>query len=239
MIITLTLPKNAHLKVKKGEMIDFGDPLYAVASRQEIKINIAERLAVKPEDIFRHVVKVIGERVKKGELIAKKKKLLKTDKIYSDYDGVIKEINHQTGEILLTTDKDGQDIIPSYFEGLVEQIGRNQLKIEVENGKEFELKEINADGGGEIFYFKEEALFFSITEEQIRNKIIVLEKLKSHIEAKGEALGCSGFVLLIGKLPSSLPAAKIKKIDDYQRIIQLNRKYVIYSKNDKKVAVYC
>jgi len=265
MIITLALPKNAHFKIRKGVTINFGDPLYEVETRQETRINIAEKLRVKPEDIFRHVVKVIGEKVKKGELIAKKKNILKTDKIYSDADGLIKEINHQTGEIVLVADLavcGDKKIITANFKGIIEDIKKkltlNQsaesaddlglprtdlrsgswVKIKIENGIEFELKDINSDGGGEVFYFKEESFFFRITEDQIKNKIIVLPNLKSHMEAKCEALGCSGFVLLTGKLPTNLPSAKIKNINDYQRIIQLNCRYVIYSKKDKTGIVY-
>ncbi len=238
MIITLTLPKNAHLKAKKGEIINFGDPLYEIETCQEIIINIVDKLGIKPENIFRYVVKIIGEQVKKGELLAKKKELIRTKKIYSDYNGLIREINHQTGEVLLAVDINDQKIIRSNFKGVIDDIRKNQLKIKIENGKEFELKDINQNGGGEVFYFKEESFFFSISEEQIENKIIVVENLKAHIEAKCEALDCSGFLFLGGNLPTNLPAAKIKNIDDYQQIVKLEKKYTFFSKEDKMGIVY-
>lgn len=238
MIITLTLPNNTHLIAKKGEIINFGDPLYEIESRKEIIINIADKLGIRPENIFRYMVKVIGDKVKKGELIAKKKDFIRSQKIFSDYDGIIREINHQRGEVVLAMDKNNQKIVQSHFKGTIEDIKKNQLKIKIENGKEFDLKDINQDGGGEVFYFKKESLFFSITEEQIENKIIVLENLKSHIETKCEALDCAGFLFLGGKMISNLPSAKIKNIDDYRGICELEKKYVIFSKEDKIGIMY-
>jgi len=238
MVITLSLPKDVEIKVKKGDVINFSDPLYQVRANKEIKINVAEKLEIKPEEIFRYITKVIGEEVKKGELLAKKKGLLGAKKIYSDCDGVIKEINHKTGEILLMTALNKQKLVRANFKGVVEGIGKNQLKIGLEGGTEFSLKEVNQDGGGEVFYFKDESFFFRVTEEEIRNKIIIIEELKKHIEAKCEALGCAGFLFLKGELPQDLPAGKIKNVGDYQKICELKKKYVIFSKEDKKAIVY-
>ncbi len=238
MITTLILPINAHLKVKKGDTVNFGDPLYEIESRKEVKINIADKLGIKPENIFRYVVKIIGEEVKKGELIAKKKELIRTKKIYSEHDGLIKEVNHQTGEILLVIDLNDKKIINSSFRGLINDVGKNQLKFKIENGKEFELKEINQDGGGEVFYFKKESLFFSVNEDQVKNKIVVIENLKSHIAAKCEALDCVGFLFLKGDLPTNLPGARVKNIEDYQEIIKLEKKYAFFSKENKTGIMY-
>ncbi|HLL61188.1 MAG TPA: hypothetical protein VK338_05705, partial [Candidatus Nitrosocosmicus sp.] len=101
MNITLTLPKDAELHIKNGDQIDFGDKFFSVYSSELVTINVAEKLHIKPETIFHYLNKIIGEEIKKDEIIALKKNGLMTHKIVSDYNGRLKEIDHHTGAIIL------------------------------------------------------------------------------------------------------------------------------------------
>jgi hypothetical protein len=238
MIIKLSLPKNCLIKVKRKDEVSFGDHLYQYDFSQTISINIADKLAIKPANIFQSLVKIINQTIKKGELLAKKKGLFRTKKLYSDYDGIIKEINHVTGEVIIIQDKCSKKVVRSNFKGLIDDYNKNYLTVDIKNGKPFALKDVNKDGGGEVFYFQNESLFFQISEEDLKDKIIIIEDLKTHLESKCEALGAKGFVFLKGQPSTNLPYAKIKNIDDYQQICQLQKKYIIFSKEDRIGIVY-
>lgn len=249
MVINLEIAKNATLKIKKGDQIDFDQDLYHWKKRNQVKLNIASSLKIKPESIFQHLVKIIGEQVKKGETVAVKKGLLSSRKVNSHLDGTLTDINHQTGEITIETEKEGakkndrkDKIIKSNFKGTVEEIKNNLLKIKIENGQQFDLRQANQDGGGEAFYFKDEEQYFTISLDEIGQKIVVIEELKSHLVTKCEALGCAGFLFLKSALDvaskTTFPFAKIKRIDDFKKIVELKKKYVIFSQADKILIAY-
>lgn len=239
MTIKLSLPPDVVIKPKKGDAVNFGDPLYEYSFSKKITINIAQKLGIKPDNIFQYLVKIIGEPIRKGELLAVKKSFFSPKKIYSSYDGIIKDINHQTGEVIIMSNKDCQKkVIVANFKGVIEDFNQTYLKIKIKEGKPFFLKEINQDGGGESYYFQSENSFFRLNEEEITDKIIIIENLKLIIEVKCEALGAKGFVFLKGQPSTNLPWAKIKNIDDYQKLYQLKKKYVIFSKRDKIAVVY-
>lgn len=247
MLITLTLPNNAIVKVKQGDQVTFGDRLYQIINKKdEIKLNIAKNLHIQPQHIFRYLQKMIGEEIKKGETIAKKKGVLATKKLVSQYEGLLKEIDHQTGEITLSVspsenqiDNTQAKIVDSNFKGILASVGKEEISIEVVGeGKKIDLKEINRDGAGEIFHFKDAGFYFTIGEDQIREKIIAIEELKSHIEAKCEALGGGGFIFLKGEVSTELPAAKIKNIDDYHHLVTSGKKYIIFSKKERVAIIY-
>lgn len=238
MIINLSLPKNCQIKVKKKEEVSFGHLLYQSNPPNLVSINIADKLNIEPADIFQFLTTTINQSIKKGQILAKKKGLFFSKKVFSDYDGVIKEINHLNGKIaIMTDDKSKRQNTYSTFKGLIEDYSKDCLKVDIKNGKSFPLAEVNKDGAGEIFYFEKEDFFFQINEDNIKDKIVIVEVLKSHLETKCEALGAKGFVFLKGQ-PTDLAYAKIKNINDYQLIRRLKKKYIIFSKKDKIGIVY-
>ncbi|HLL60620.1 MAG TPA: hypothetical protein VK338_02795, partial [Candidatus Nitrosocosmicus sp.] len=114
----------------------------------------------------------------------------------------------------------------------------NKINIKIKNGTSVALKNVSSDAYGEIFHFDSESLYFSVTEEDIKNKIICIEELKNHIQAKYNALGSIGFIYLKGDVSSSLPTAQFKTVDDYETIKKTKKKYIIFSVADKTAIVY-
>lgn len=238
MFITIALPENAELIAEKGKRITHGDPLYRVKQEKNQIIDIAQKLAIQPKQIFNCMIKMVGEKVKKNEVIALKKSLLSEKKIYADYDGIIQKIDHRAGLVILHIDKNENSIVQSFFTGIIHEKDDNRLKIYLEKGNRIELEATTNDWGGELFYFTDESLYFTINEESIKNKTVIIEYLSPHIQVKCEALGAIGFACMEKKDHTALPHAVFKKKDDYTQLIQSKKSFIICSAVEKIAIIY-
>ncbi len=237
MNVTLTLPEGATSKVNSGDTVKFDDMLYSFYNENTVTLNISDQLKIKPEGIFHYLNKIIGESIQKGELIAQKKGALFTQKVISEYTGVLKEIDHRLGTITLNVVSDDEKDIRADIEGEVEKVEGNKIALKVKGGTSIPLKEVNKDGMGDVFIFPEEA-YFSATEDEIDNKIIVMKELKTHILAKCEALGCNGFIALTGTNSSNLPCAFLNKETDYATLQKHSNSHIIFTVEDKAIILY-
>lgn len=238
MQITLTIPQNAEILTAKGQKIVFGDEFYRKKKGQDLVINIAERFNIKPKSIFNHLAKVIGEEIKKNDLIAIKRGFLSAKKLFAENNCVLKNINHNTGEITLQIDKNDTNLVHSYFTGNIEDIIFNKLKINIEKGMTFALTQCDADWGGESFYFENPSGYFSVNEEKVKDKVVIAENLTKHTMVKCEALGALGFISVNKNDNINLPIAILKTLEDYKQIIALKKKYILLSSIDKIGVVY-
>ncbi len=242
MVVTIKIPSSAQILVKNDQRVDFGDELFELQKKSDMRIAIASKLKIAPEHIFKYLNRVIGEDVRAGELLASKKGVLTTKKVYSPREGIIKEISHLTGEIILSVSQDSnqvdQEVKKAFFKGKIVDRQGDTFKVEINNGETFPLKTVSEDGGGKAFYFANESFYFTTDEDQLKDKIIVIDELKSHIEVKCETLGSAGFLFLKGKASENLPSASFSKIQDYDTMISLNKKYILFSKDDAVLVVY-
>ena len=111
MIITITLPEADEVLVKPGQKVDFETPILKRHSKKDIKVPLAQLLKIKSKDIFSHLKKFVGEEVTKNDLIAEVKGMLSTKRYFSEYEGVLKEINHGDGSITIAVKSDQDDIV--------------------------------------------------------------------------------------------------------------------------------
>lgn len=238
MTISLSVPYDAEIKVTKGDHVEPEDILFSVHSTELTTIQITDRLHIKPEAIFHYLLKIIGEEIKKGDILAQKKGKVFSQKVLAEHNGLLKEIDHHTGSISILVAQDEQDGKIAGFRGDVEDITDNKIIIKIKSGNEFALKQSSGDGAGELFYFNSESMYFGTSQEDLENKIILIEEIKQHIAAKCEALGCTGFLYLTGEVKTDLPAGQIKSKEDYILIKEKKKKYTIFSLDDKKGIVY-
>jgi len=236
MTIELKIPINAHLLVKENQSVDFQTPFFELKTKKNINIPVAKKLSIKPDKIFRYLKKLVGENIEKGEVIAERKTFFSSQKIVSSNSGVIKEINHDLGEITLEINEKDEQIRSCYFKGKIKKIEKNKIEIDIEKKIEVEGKNIEKDLGGEVFYLKETE---QITADKINKKIVVSETLKSFNQIKIEALGALGFITLT-KLtePSNLFSCQIKKIDDFKKILTLQYSYCLIYEGSSKIIFY-
>ncbi len=232
MIINYQIPDNTECLVKEGDKIDFQTALFEKKYAKEETLNIAQILNINPQNIFRHLKKLVGEKVEKDEVIAIKKGLFTTKKLKSPYEGVIKEINHYQGILLIEVTSENKKQIFSPFKGTVEKVKANQLAIKLNKAVEFEIKKTQTDFGGKVFYLQENQDF---TSDEVENKIIIAEKIAQLTQVKLEALGAKAFVT-IQSLPekTELNHVLIKNINDFKKIEKLKYPYcTVILKSDK------
>lgn len=239
MVISFQLPVKKNLLIKPGQKVNLQTPLVKKRSVTEVKIILAEKIGVSPEKIFSYIKKFVGERIQKGELLAEKKGFFSIKKIFSEYDAIIKEINHQEGYLLLETETVENDTLQSYFQGEVEEIDNGEIKLKVERFKEFEIKESDSGFGGACFYLHDPSKVGSLTEEGIDEKIVIVDSLNTYALAKLDALGALGFVT-VQKLPEKIkhPSARIKNKEDLKKIFDFNFPYCLVDQKNNKIYFY-
>lgn len=237
MIITLPLPEKAKSLIKLGQILDVGAPLYEEFARKEIKIHIAQKLHIAPHTIFNHLKKFVGDEIDKGELLAEKKSLFTTAYCRSEFAGVIKEINHTEGVVLMgiRTEDDIKYLSP--LQGSVEEVSKKEIKIKINKAKEYETKEVNGRMGGRSVYIQSE--YDVISEEMVNGAIIIAEKLTSYSQMKHEALGAVGFVLGRHLVEiASTPHAVVKTIQDFEAIKKNKSPYCFIDEVSGKIVFY-
>lgn len=234
MIVHFDIPNEVSILVKKGDEINFNTLLYQINSYEEKKIYLAENLQINPKNIFRFLKKFVGEKVEKNETIATKKTFFSQKNIKSPVSGIIKEIDHHQGLIIIESLSNNAKKVFSPFKGVIEKVSKNELQIKINKPQDYQIKKTTFDFGGETFYLKENQ-FFDIESDQVENKIIISEKLPSFSQIKLEALGVKGFITL-ESLPNKTDVnfALIKNIDDFEKIKKNQFPYcTIISKTDK------
>ncbi|OGK53501.1 hypothetical protein A3H78_04730 [Candidatus Roizmanbacteria bacterium RIFCSPLOWO2_02_FULL_36_11] len=241
MTANINIPEEAKLLVKEAENIEIGDPLYEVGKEDIFQINIAEKLKIKPQNIFQYLNKVIGENVKSGELLASRKGVIKTTKVFSPRESIIKEISHLDGIMTLSTsgkNASKKHTTKAFFKGKIKTISNHQILVEIKNPLPVEVRAIQCDFGGEGAYLTEKNDYFTIDAHQIFDKVVITSELKSHLAIKCEAIGAAGFFFLKTKIDNDIPDATIIADDDFKKIVEERKKYVLVSKKDGLAIFY-
>ncbi len=235
MVISIEIPDGVKCLLKSEQMVDFGNPFLERKTRIEKDIFLAKEMGIEPDKIFHYLKKFVGENITKGEILATKKDFFSTHKVICDYDGVIKEIDHSEGKVILVSYSDEKKTLPAFFKGEVLEVKKNSLSLKVQDGLEVEIKKTDEDFGGEVFYFKDNLL----TSAKIGGKILLASEISSYLQAKAETLGTVGFVTLIKLKDSpSLPQAQIKEINDFKKIIEAKYSYCLITKKSCRIYFY-
>ena len=240
MIIDLPIPNEASVLVKAGDKVDLETKILTIAKKSLIRINVAKKLNITPEKIFQSLKKFVDDEIKKGDKLAYKKTLFSNKYVFSDYNGILKEINHQTGEVILEVDDQKNQIKKDFFSpltGEVVAIEKNIIKIKIKKGETIELKQKASEiFGAKIFILENTE---QLTANNIEKKLIIAEEINNLSQAKCEALGAFGF-LTIKKLPNptDLFNFQFKNLDDWNKIKKTNFTYCFIEKNSSKMIFY-
>jgi len=240
MIINLTIPNEANVLIKAGENVDLETKILTINKKAQVKIDITKKLNIPPNKIFQSLKKFVGDQIKKGDKLAYKKSLFFNKYVFSNYNGILKEINHQTGEVILEVNDQKNQIKKDFFSpltGEVVSIEKHTIKIKIKKGEIIELKQKAFESFGTKIFILENNQ--QITAYHIEKKLIITEDINSILQTKFEALGASGF-LTIKKLPNptNLFNAQLKNFDDWNKIKKTNFSYCFIEKNSSKMILY-
>lgn len=212
MILEISIDPEKKLAIKVGEKVDFNTPLYKNKEKSEERIEVAELLAIHPKKIFLHLKKNVGDSIVSGDLLAEKKSFFSDKKVTSHIEGVITEIDHIEGIVLIETEK---ELLSEncWFAGHVTEVSKKSVQIKIGKHIALEAKYVEKDFGGVIWLLSEQS--FSDTAYPVG----FAERASEYEIAKLEALGGRGLVSVYKyEGLTSLPKAELKLKDSYKEV---------------------
>lgn len=218
--IPIPIPKDAKLKIKEGDSVTFDTPLLENTQSELVKISIASSLGFDPEKIFAHLRRFVGDEVKKDSLLAERKSFLSTKQYLSEYEGILKEINHYDGSITMEISGEETEQVSCNFQGKISEITETEIVLSVKHATELQLRDESEAFAGPIVYLDELATN-AITDEQIDGHVVCATQIPIFEIAKLEALGARGFLTLHPiEEEMSLPTATAKQIKPFEEAVQ-------------------
>lgn len=213
-LFAFKIPKNSKTFVKKDDRIEPGTILAEGKDEGEKQtLAIAKTLKISPDQIFKVLLKKLGDKVYQGEIIAVKPALFKKTVLKSPINGRVVEVSTSLGEITLAPQKK-KVVVKSPVTGKVKEIGKEEIKIEFE-GMCFSGKK----GGGRktVGFIENLPPQVSILDlsAEIKKKILVSFNFPSSLVAKAWALEAAGLVAedFAGFNHPSLPYLTLSKKD--------------------------
>ncbi len=238
MPIIFSVPVKDKLLIKSGQEIDFTTPLFKKGEQEEKVVPLSELLKIAPQKIFLHLKKFVGEDLSRGDLVAEKKGFLDKKQYLSEYDGVLKEVDHEKGNLIVTTHTTTKQVKHAYFKGKVEDVKKNEITLSTKEVKKFSAKEVSTDFGGEVLFTDEESLA-NLSPEAVKNKVIVIESIKPYNQSKLEVMGAVGFVSAQNLQDSTPPPfARVKDEDDWNDIKKVKLPYCLVDKKTGMIYFY-
>lgn len=237
MVITLSIPETGHCLLKENQKVEFGVPYLEKKSESKVEVEVAKKLDIDPGKIFHYLKKLVGEKIKKGETLALKKGMFSTSRVKSDFDGVVQEIDHNNGVVVITTEVGDNHTFNSFFKGKVKKIEDNELKLEVEKAEEYHLANATNDFGGGAFYLKEDS---DIKSSDVTSNVVIADSITSFMQIKAEALGTAGFVTMakIEEKANDVNYAQLKNIGDIEKIKKHAFPYCLIDKKNSRIVFY-
>lgn len=236
MVISFHISQDGPLLIKENQEVDFKTVLSRKSVTNEVKIPLASDLQIDPKKIFLHLIKVVGDEVKKGEVIARKKTVLSQKDYVSPYSGLIKEINHNDGSLTLAADTQKEQVKNSYFVGTVAEIKKNNVKLKVKKAQQFALKEASSDFGGEFVVFEPSE---DTALENFAKKVVFFDSISSIFQVKLEVIGALGFVTLQAPQEKlTLPFARLKNPQEWPTVKDADSKYCLIDKTSAIIYLY-
>ncbi len=237
MNVSIPIPDRAKVLIKSGQQIDVGTPLYEQEIRKETSIFISQKIDVAPQKIFNHLKKLVGDSIQKGEVLAEKKSLLGSKQYVSEYSGTLKEVNHVEGSVLIDIYLGEEEGVTSNVKGTIDSIKGGFIQVKLQGVKEYPAKEATHTWGGKAVYLAHDPDLYD--EEKINGYIVVAEKIKAYHEAKFEALGARGFILLHSPTDSCMvPHAVFKQIKDYTEVQKHHAPYCYIEEKKGTIIFY-
>lgn len=232
MVIDISIDPEKKLAIKVGEKADFNTPLYKSKEKFEERIAVAELLSIHPKRIFHYLKKNAGDLVVFGDVLAEKKSFFSDKKVTSHIEGVITEIDHIEGIILIETQK---EILNErcWFAGYVEEVSKKYIKIKIGKNHAVEAKYVEKDFGGMTWFFSER------TDSAPEYPVGIVEKATEYSVAKLEAMGGRGLITTYKfEGATNLPQAEFKLKDSYKEIVSKQFPYCFAQAHHSTIIFY-
>lgn len=238
MLIDLKIPQDAKCLLKLGQEVDLDTPCYETGQQEEVDIFIAKELGIPPNKIFQYLKKLVGDPIRKNDLLATKKNFLTSNKFFSPVDGVIKEIDHNEGKLVVTAAGTDKLTVRTKIKGTVSKIDKYRVGIEIKKASSFALKKTDAVFGGRIVLVRQEN-DPNLTLEEVAKKIAVIKSPNAYLQRKIEALQTTGFVTLMQITEKTdFPSCQIKNPQDMDKIFEDKFTYCFVDADSGRIIFY-
>lgn len=223
MTLDIPIDSEKKLAIKVGDIVGFTTPLYKTKDISEERIAVADLLAIHPKKIFQHLKKNVGDTVSQGDIIATKESLFSHKKIVSHLSGIITEVDHIEGVVLVETQKDGLKEL-CWFAGEVQEVEKKAIKIKIGKHQVVQAKYVQIDFGGTVWGEFPVGIFEHASEYDV---------------AKLEALGGRGLISSYKyEGHTQLPKAEFKLKDDFEAIKDKQFSYCFASAQHSTIIFY-
>lgn len=237
MKVPVKFPESVELLISSGQKVDFTTPFFRKKTKKSIKIPLSDILKFKPEKIFMSLKKVIGDAVKKGDLLAENQSFLSSKQYFSSVDGTIKEIDHLTGTLTVELETGKDHIIACFFTGEVETIGDDYLELKVTKAHKFDTTETPHYVGAPVFYIS--GAENTVTEDNVADRCICAVEINPLDHAKIETFGAKAFI-------TSATTPKISNLDhivlqnheDFENVLKEQYPFCIMGVDSKSIYFY-
>ena len=243
MRVQIQLPEHGRILVASGDLLDFSTPIFSSKTETQVVVQITSRLRIRPEKIFSVLQKSIGDSVKEHEVIAQKKGWLGSDKILIESSGVIKEICHEDGTVVISGESADLYTQQGGIKGEVVSVDAEGVTVLLKDARKFDLLPVSdvksTYWGGSCYYLDTSP--YNLTIEQISGKVNVVHEATPYILTKCDALGGVG-VVTGQTMPkhATFPCVQLQNSSDFEKIIELKKKnctvdvhnHIIYFYND-------
>lgn len=231
MILEIPVDPEKKLAIKVGDKVDFDTPLYGNKEKSEERIEVAELLAIHPKKIFHHLKKNVGDTVTTGDLLAEKKSFFSDKKITSHIEGVITEVDHIEGVVLIETQKETNSEY-CWFAGHVVATSKKLIQVKIGKHMTLDAKYVEKDFGGGIWLLSDQ------TQTSLY-PIGIAERASEYEVAKLEALGGRGLITLYKyEGATSLPKAEFKLKDSFKEVQSKQFSYCFAQAHHSTIILY-
>lgn len=193
-LLTIQFPCPLEPVIKKGSLIKVGEVIARRrAKTHKEKIPLSQLLATSPSKITSFLTKNLGEKVKKGDVIASKEGIFKSIRVLSPFAGVLSEVDLKDGSLLLVSEGLTEIIEKSPIDGFVEGVTSEEITIS------FEGRVIEGEKGkgerviGQSLVFEDHVDMHHFADE-VASRIVIGKTFTEGARAKLNALGAKGLI---------------------------------------------
>ena len=238
MTISFDISVPGKLQLNPGQAVDFDTPLVKTVTKELIRLQVAQDLGIPNDKIFMHVSKIVGDNVESNEILATKKSTFGSKQISSPKSGVITQIDHETGSLLIETSSESLGVTKCFFKGVVKEIKNSDITLEVKSSDKYKLKDVVGDFGGEVIYQNEQHLE-DLTGDDLKNKVIFTESIKPGEAVRVDVLGANGIVTCEDiKEKEGVLSAEVEDKNSWKDIAATKHTYCIVDKKNATMYLY-
>jgi len=199
--LTIFLPENATVAVEKGASVSAGMSLVKATKANHVYYDLVSLFSIKPQALAGILTKKEGDEFVRGEILARKRGILKTRSLRAPFHGKIGRIDRELGEMeIIPADVEDTQPITAPVSGKIEKITKTEITLAFDGILIFAKQGVGRLRKGTLTFLKEadgEVLVADIKQEHAQK--ILLGGHFSRVELE-KAFGIGVAAVLATKL---------------------------------------